>query len=96
MKMMCIGDWSDRCSLSEIGGAFASLGDQFPEEGMTRIARWHNVSAKRFFLVVEVDDTSVFETWAAKWANYFDLSIFPVLDDEEIVAVLGNALAGSE
>jgi hypothetical protein len=54
MKLMCICDWRDRSSLGEIGEAFATLGDQFPEKSMKRIARWHNVSAKRFFVVVEV------------------------------------------
>ena len=92
MKFLCEGDWGSCTSLGEIGGRFLNDGDLVPSEGMALVGRWHDVSAKMFWLVVEVSDLAAFQGWAAKWSDYIDFTVYPVLDDEECAGVLSEVL----
>ncbi len=92
MKLLCVADWRDRTTLSEVGGRFLEGGDLQPPAGLTLIGRWHDISAKKSWLVVDVSDGVAFETWMAKWSDHIDISVYPVLDDDECGVVLSRVL----
>ena len=65
-----------------------------PPEGVTMLARWHDVSGNRGFAIAETDDASALATWCRKWNDLLSFEVFPVINDEEIAAVLSAVAKG--
>lgn len=90
MRLMIILDWS-RSSLEAIGGKFASGEDVAPERGEV-VTRWHSPGSKKAWVVVDVPDAPAAQDWLSAWTDYVDVEMHPVLDDEEVGAVLTKRL----
>lgn len=61
-----------------------------PPEGVTLLGRWFTASHSKGFMLVESDDPKALFRYASEWASLIDLTIEPVLTDEEAGAVLGS------
>lgn len=51
------------------------------------IGRWHDVTGGTGVVIVESDDATAISNWALNWNPFMDITITPVLDDEETRAV---------
>ncbi|RYY22214.1 MAG: DUF3303 domain-containing protein [Chitinophagaceae bacterium] len=51
------------------------------------IGRWHDVAAGTGIAVIESDDAVAISNWALNWNPLLDITIAPVLDDEETRAL---------
>ena len=92
MKLMISGCW-ERTTLDDVGSRFASGEHTVPPEPCTLITRWHDPSAKRFWLAVDTPDARVIQDWMARWIDIIDWEVNIALDDEEVGELLGNVLA---
>jgi hypothetical protein len=71
----------------------ANVGD-----GVRLIGRWHNMAEYTGAAIVEADDASALALFAGQWNPVMDITIAPVLDDEEAAAagkIVLSQLAGS-
>lgn len=91
MKLMLVGEWSGS-TLQDVGGRFASGEHVVPPEPCRVLTRWHAPSSKLFWLVVEAPDAVTIQEWTSRWSDIIDWEIFPVLDDDEVGAMLGKLL----
>jgi hypothetical protein len=62
-------------------------------EGVKIIGRWHDVSARSGFALVEGEDLIAVSRYSGRWNPYLDLEIVPVMDDAEATAVARQILA---
>ncbi|MGI9521171.1 MAG: DUF3303 domain-containing protein [Hyphomicrobiaceae bacterium] len=92
MKFMCVGIWGEPTDLDDIGAKFLNDGDLIVSEGMTLLDRWHDLSSRKFWLITEVTDVLVFQTWAAKWSDEVNFEVYPALDDEQCGAILSKVV----
>jgi len=58
--------------------------------GVTLAGRWHSAAGRNGFLLLEANDASAIYRFAAEWHDLCDLSLTPVISDEEAAAVLKN------
>ncbi len=91
MRLMMVVDWK-RTTLDKIGAKFASGEDAAAPEGATMLARWHDIAAKKAWIVVEADDAAVIQAWAGAWSEFIDWEIHTIIDDEEIGPILDGLL----
>lgn len=68
---------------------FASTGGM-PPDGVKMVSRWHSVASGRGFALAEADDPVAPSKWCHNWNDLLTFEIFPVLDDEQITAVLAS------
>ena len=92
MKIMCVGEWKPETTIEGVGGKFLDEGVLMPESGIKDLGRWHDIAGKRVFTLVETEDTAVLHAWLSLWAEYFNWSVYPVLEDDECGAVISNLL----
>ena len=59
-----------------------------PPEGVTMVSRWHDVGGTRGFAITETDDPVALGKWCNQWNDLISFEIIPILDDEQIKAVL--------
>lgn len=59
-------------------------------DGVKIIGRWHDTAARGGVAIVEASDTGKLYRYLARWNPYMDMTVSPVLDDEESAA-LGKA-----
>ena len=67
---------------------FLKTGAPMPE-GLTVVGRWHAPGSSRGWLVVDADDIAPVAEHAAEWADYLEIEVTPVVEDE----VAGQAMA---
>ena len=91
MKLMLVGSW-EKTEIHEIGERFASGQYSNPPEPCDLIARWHDPSSKRFWLVVEVPDSKIIQAWMSRWTDIVEWETFVVLDDQEVGELIGQLL----
>ena len=91
MKLMITGCW-ERTTLREVGSRFASGEHAVPPAPATLITRWHDPSAKKFWLVVDTPDSQTIQDWMARWVDIIDWEVNSALDDNEVGGLLGNVL----
>ena len=91
MKLMLVGSWG-RTALDEIGARFAGGEHAVPPEPCVLVTRWHDPASKLFWLVVETPDSGTIQEWMSRWTDIIDWEVYPVLDDQEVGAMLGNLL----
>jgi hypothetical protein len=65
-------------------------------EGVKIIGRWHDVAARTGAVIFEANDLMAVQRYALRWNPYMDLTITPVVDDEEAATVYRHLLAGSK
>jgi hypothetical protein len=56
-------------------------------EGVKIIGRWHDVVARTGVAIVEADDLLAVQRYNLRWNPHMDLTIAPVVDDEEAATV---------
>ena len=91
MKLMLVVNWT-RTTLDKIGAKFLSGEDVDPPEGARLLGRWHDISSKQAWLLVEADDAATIQRWTAAWSDFIDWEIYPVVEDEEAAAVVEETL----
>jgi len=57
-------------------------------DGVTMVDRWHAAAGRHGFILLETDDATAIYQFAAEWSDVCDLTVTPVLDDDEAAAVL--------
>lgn len=57
-------------------------------EGVTLLARWHQLGTGKGYTLIESDDPSAVARLGVSWADLVDQEIAPVTDDEGIAAAL--------
>ncbi len=92
MKIMCVGEWKPETTIESVGGVFVEKGVMMPDHGVSDLGRWHDIVGKRVFTLVETDDTETLHGWLSLWTEYFDWSLYPVLEDEACGAVVSKHL----
>ena len=70
--------------------AFLNSGGAPVPEGMTTLGRWHAPGSRRGWHLAEGDPVAVAEH-VAQWAQFCELEITPVIDDEEAAKGLSAA-----
>jgi hypothetical protein len=61
-----------------------------PPEGVKMLGRWHNVSGRRGFVLCETSDAVAIGKWMQDWTDYLTLDVIPVVNDEDVLKVLGG------
>jgi len=56
-------------------------------EGVKLIGRWHDLVSRTGVAIFESDDVKKVQYYALRWNPYMELTIAPVVEDEEAVAV---------
>jgi hypothetical protein len=57
-------------------------------EGVKLLGRWTRADLSGGFALLEADDPKRLAAFAYLWSDLMDLKIFPVLDDQELMATL--------
>lgn len=70
--------------------SFLKSGAPLPA-GLKAIGRWHAPGSGYGWLLVEGNDNIALAQHAAEWANYLELQITPVIEDEEAAKALSKA-----
>ena len=68
---------------------FLDTGGPAPS-GVEMLGRWHCTAGRNGFLLLEGNDESAIYRFAAEWHDVCDLSVTPVVDDEQAAAVLNS------
>lgn len=63
----------------------------YPTQGVTVVGRWTKADLSGGYNLLETDDPKKLTEFSYKWSDILDLSISPVLDDEELDEALQNA-----
>ena len=62
-------------------------------EGVKIIGRWGDVAARTGVAIFESDDLAAVQRYVGQWNAYMDITLVPVLDDEESAAVARQIVA---
>lgn len=60
-----------------------------PPEGATMIGRWHCAQGLKGFVLAESSDVEAIASWIQQWTDLLSFEITPVVDDEQMMRVLG-------
>ncbi|RTL81221.1 MAG: DUF3303 domain-containing protein [Hyphomicrobiales bacterium] len=61
-----------------------------PPKGVTLLGRWYCADMSMGFELLESDDVTALNEFAARWLDVFEMSIVPVVEDAELVEVMGR------
>ena len=64
-------------------------------DGVELVGRWHDLVARTGVAVFEARDIKAVQLYALRWNPHMDLTIAPVIEDEEVASVAGAWLASS-
>jgi hypothetical protein len=78
----------------EASKVFAQMTDEqieseFPE-GVTKLARYHDLANKTGIALLETDDVHLLEQFLFSWAEICESDVSPVLNDEEARNVINS------
>jgi hypothetical protein len=62
-------------------------------EGVRIIGRWGDPAARTGVAIFESNDVSAIQRYIGQWNAYMDLTLVPVLDDEETAALARQIVA---
>ncbi len=65
-------------------------------EGVEIVGRWHDAAGRRGVAICDAKDLRAMQRYALRWNPHMDLTIVPVLDDEESVTVYRDLVAQSK
>ena len=91
MKFMLTVDWA-KTELDEVGAKFLGGEDVDPPAGVELISRWHDLSSRQAWLVVETADTKAVQSWMSAWSDFIDWETYMIMDDAECQEVLRSVL----
>lgn len=58
--------------------------------GLKLLGRWHAAGSAHGWLLVETGSSTAIAQHAAEWANYLELTVTPVIEDEETAGILST------
>ena len=61
-----------------------------PPDGVTMLARWHDVAGRRGFAISETDDPLAIAKWCREWNDLMSFEIIPVVNDAQLATVLAG------
>ena len=53
------------------------------------LGRWHNVAGLRGYVLAESADAVAIGKWMQEWTDLIDFEVIPVVNDEDVLKVLG-------
>jgi hypothetical protein len=56
-------------------------------EGVEIVGRWHDVVARTGVAIMEAKDVKAVQRYALRWNPFMDLTIAPVVEDEDAASV---------
>jgi uncharacterized protein DUF3303 len=88
MKFMLTFDWGpDPETRSEGIARFLKTGGQ-PPAGVQLLGRWTRADFSGGYVLVECQDSRALTEFALMWGDLMDLSLTPVVEDQELVEAL--------
>ena len=60
-----------------------------PPEGVTMVGRWHFAGGLKGFVLAETSDPVALGKWTQEWTDLLTFEVTPVLNDEQVMEVLG-------
>lgn len=60
-----------------------------PPAGAKMLGRWHNVAGLQGFVLAESTDAVAIGKWMQEWTDLLDFEVIPVVNDEDVLKVLG-------
>ena len=72
-------------------GHFREHGRMMPD-GLSFVASWTAADLSRCFQVMECDDVTLLQQWAAAWTEVVELEIVPVTEGGKTAAALAEQL----
>jgi hypothetical protein len=61
-------------------------------EGVKIVGRWHDLVSRTGVAIFEANDLAAVQRYALRWNPYMDLTIAPVVEDEEAASVLRESV----
>jgi hypothetical protein len=88
MRFMVTFAWKpDPKTRNEGIGRFKTTGG-LPPQGAKLVGRWTRADFSGGYVLLESDDSKALAAFAHNWGDLMELSIVPVVDDEELAQVL--------
>jgi uncharacterized protein DUF3303 len=88
MKFMLTFDWKPDTKTRDEGIARFRKTGGLPPKGAKLLGRWTRADFSGGFDLLESDDPQALAEFALMWSDLMELTISPVLDDEQLTAVL--------
>jgi hypothetical protein len=61
-----------------------------PPEGAKMLGRWHCAQGLKGFVLAEATDAVAITTWMQQWTDLLTFEVNPVVDDDQMLRVLGG------
>ena len=61
-----------------------------PPEGAKMLGRWHRIGGLGGFVLAESSNPVAIGKWTQKWSDLLKFEVIPVVNDEEILKVMGS------
>ena len=91
MKFMLTFDWSPDTKTREEGIARFKKTGGLPPKGASLLGRWTRADFSGGYDLIESNDPQALAEFALTWSDLMQLTITPVLDDEQLGTVLERA-----
>ncbi len=59
-----------------------------PPEGVKLLGRWHSVSDRRGFVLIESTDLMAVSTYMRDWSDLLNFQLTPVINDEQLATIM--------
>jgi len=87
MQFMVIEHFRNQ-NAKAVYGRFKEKGRMTPD-GLNFVASWVSADLGRCFQVMECDDVTLLQRWAAAWSDLVEFEIVPVTEGKATAAALG-------
>ena len=61
-----------------------------PPDGVKMVGRWHSAAGLKGFVLAEASDVVAIGKWTQDWTDLLTFDVTPVLDDEQVMEVMGG------
>jgi hypothetical protein len=92
MKFILTSTWAPDAQKRAEGIARFQKTGGLPPEGIKLLGRWTKADLSGGFDLLETEDPKKLGEFAYMWGDLMELSIFPVLEDQELSEALQNAM----
>jgi Protein of unknown function (DUF3303) len=91
MKLILTFTWTPNAQKRAEGIARFQKTRGLPPEGVKLLGRWTKADLSGGFDLLETEDAKKLLEFAYMWGDIMELSVFPVLEDQELSEALQNA-----
>jgi hypothetical protein len=92
MKFIMTFNWTPNAQKRAEGIARFQKTGGLPPEGVRLLGRWTKADLSGGFDILETEDSKKLIEFAYMWGDLMDLSVFSVLEDNELSEALQNAM----